>query len=517
MASTASLPGRFRGHALRRELGAAFGERRPRRAARAVASWIAPGRWPTAPSVRAAVLDQAVARGDREAARIVHADTAAVTAPGTPDALRRAAAVEVEARELVGRERESELTIARFLRDQLPRAAPAPPRAPDEVQAAATAAAERLRADGHDRPLVVATFPGFHANPFSTLMEQAYAAHGLAAIHVAAATEIQAVVDGRKADGYRAVLHVNGPDRFLQGIAVATETDALAAADAVVKQLDAWLAAGMFLATTIHNGPMLRDRRAEAERRIAQAIVNRASLVHLLTASTPAALVGWLDLGEARCVHVPHPNYDAVLGAPGDRAAARRRLDVADDVEREVLVGLIGSLYGRKGAIALIEAFAAVPDPLPDGRRLRLLLAGSLAANGEALIRASCDDERIITRFGYVPDDELPPLLGALDVAIVPYGQYLNSGWLNLALTAGIPAIAPAGGPAGEVVRPEALRTFDPPTPGSLTAALVEAPALATREARAAARASVADLDAATISARFVEALLEATSGTVRS
>jgi glycosyltransferase involved in cell wall biosynthesis len=178
---------------------------------------------------------------------------------------------------------------------------------------------------------------------------------------------------------------------------------------------------------------------------------------------------------------------------------------------------MVGSLYGRKGAIALVEAFEAVPDPLPDGRRVRLLLAGSLAAHGEALIRASCDDARIITRFGYVPDDELPGLLAALDVAIVPYGQYLNSGWLNLALTAGVPAIAPAGGTASEVVRPEALRTFEPQTPGSLGEALADAPSLTTPEARAAARASVADLDAATISARFVEALLEATSGTVRT
>jgi glycosyltransferase involved in cell wall biosynthesis len=462
------------------------------------------------------VLGEAVARGDRDAARIVLDDTAAVTAPGTPDALRRAAAVEIEARALVGRERESEQTVARYLRNELPRAARAAPRQPDEVRTAATAAAAELRAAGHDQPLIVATFPGFHANPFSTLMETAYASHGLAAVHVASVGEIKAVVDGRQAHGYRVVLHVNGPDRFLQDARTASKADALATAEKVVEQLDAWLAAGVQLVTTIHNGPVLRDRRAGAERRVAQAVVDRASLVHLLTASTPAALDGWLDLAAAHCVHVPHPNYDAALGAPGDRAAARRRLDVVED-DREVLVGLIGSLYGRKGAIALVEAFTAVPDPLPDGRMVRLLLAGSLAANGEALIRASCDDERIITRFGYVPDEELRGLLAALDVAVVPYGQYLNSGWLNLALTAGVPAIAPAGGTAEEVVRPEALRTFDPAAPASLTEALSDAPGLATPRARAAARASVAELDAVTISARFVEALLEATSGTVRS
>ena len=83
-----------------------------------------------------------------------------------------------------------------------------------------------------------------------------------------------------------------------------------------MEQLDAWRAAGVPLVTTIHNGPMLRDRRAEAERRVAQAIVDRASLVHLLTASTPALLDGWLDLAAARCIHIPHPNYDRRSASP---------------------------------------------------------------------------------------------------------------------------------------------------------------------------------------------------------
>ena len=465
------------------------------------------------------MLDEAVARGDAEAARIVRAETAGASRPGSPDAIRRAAAVEIEARNLVGRERETERTVARYLRNELPKAMPVAPRAPGAAADAARAAAQRLRADGH-APVIVLTFPGFHANPYSTLMELAYPRHGLAAVHVASVEEIDEVVAGRVAGRYGAVLHVNGPDRFAHDIRTGSQAEVLAEADRVVAQLDVWLAADVSLVTTIHNGPMLRDRRAAAEQRVAQAIVDRASLVHLLTASTPEALAGWLDLSKARTVHVPHPNYDEVLGAPVDRGLARRSLDVAletDGAGGEILVGLVGSLYGRKGAIALVEAFEAVPDPLPDGRRLRLLLAGSLAANGEALIRAACDDERIITRFGFVPEDDLRTLLAALDVAVVPYGQYLNSGWLNLALTASVPAIAPARGTAAEVVRAEALRTFDPDEAGSLTAALTDAPSLATSEARAAARASVASLDAPTISERFVEALLAATSGTVRA
>ena len=81
----------------------------------------------------------------------------------------------------------------------------------------------------------------------------------------------------------------------MHDIRTGSQAEVLAEADRVVAQLDVWLAADVSLVTTIHNGPMLRDRRAAAEQRVAQAIVDRASLVHLLTASTPEALAGWLD------------------------------------------------------------------------------------------------------------------------------------------------------------------------------------------------------------------------------
>src|SRR5262245_21610628 len=142
MTSQAPLPRRLRRAVLRRQLGEALADRRPRGAARAVASWVAPTRWPPPGSIRAAVLDEAVARGDADAARIVRAETAGASRPGTPEALRRAAAVQVEADRLVGRERETELQVARFLRGELPRAKPPAPRRAGETGALARSGAE---------------------------------------------------------------------------------------------------------------------------------------------------------------------------------------------------------------------------------------------------------------------------------------------------------------------------------------------------------------------------------------
>ena len=158
------------------------------------------------PLTRSDTLREEVARGNVSAARIVLAEIAgdpSAERPGRPAALRRADAMAVAARDLPAPRRAVELTVAAYLRGDLgPRPAP---RGPDatEIPAAARRLAENLRNDGHARPTVVATFPGFLANPYSTLMERAYGAHGLAALHVDNAAAVAAIVAGSEAGRYR--------------------------------------------------------------------------------------------------------------------------------------------------------------------------------------------------------------------------------------------------------------------------------------------------------------------------
>ncbi len=178
-------------------------------------------------------------------------------------------------------------------------------------------------------------------------------------------------------------------------------------------------------------------------------------------------------------------------------------------VDPTLLVGMIGTLRGRKGVLALLDALDDVPDPLPDGRHLRLLLAGTPGGpDAETVIRRAGAHPRVIARLEFVPDEELPGLLAAIDVGVVPYERYLNSGWLMLALGAGIPVIAPSDGTAAEIAQPEALRTFSHDERGSLARALASAGDLATPAARAAARASVEALSAEAVSDRFVRTVL---------
>jgi beta-1,4-mannosyltransferase len=434
--------------------------------------------------------------------------------PGSPAALVRAAALERYAVTLPAHLRVTESVVVAYLRGELGPAVATRTATPADLARCAAKGAALLRARGVDQPTVVITFPGFDPNPFGRMMEQAYEPAGLVPVHVRGIDDIEAVISGRTPGGYRVILHLNGPDRFVKD--GATDVDAAALADGALARLDAWSCEGIPIVMTVHNGPVFDDRRAGAERRMAQGIADRASLVHLLSASTPDILDGWLRLDPARCLHIPHPNYDMVLGRPPERTVARAWLATSSGteiVDDEIVIGLVGTLNHRKATMALLDSFESVPDPLEDGRRARLVLAGGLRGNGEELIRRAAADPRVISRFGFVRDDEMPALLASIDVAVMPYGAYLNSGWLHLALTAGIPVIAPSGGTAREIVQPAALCQYADAGSRSLADALATAGTLATPEARQAARASVEALDSRILSERFVAGLCRIMTG----
>jgi glycosyltransferase involved in cell wall biosynthesis len=500
---------------LRHELAAAVRRRRVWRAVRAIASFAFPSRWSSSPRTRSTVLDAGVHAGSRAAAASALAELARdpdSRKPGSAAARRRSSALEVLAAELPPGRRRIEQTLASYLRGDL---APPPSTASQRTGTPAdeaAAAAHDLRAAGRADPVIVATFPGFSPNPYGALMEQSYRPAGLAPIHVTSGAAVDEILLGQDAGGYRTVIHLNAPDRFVGRVPSAPEAAATIAAS--LRTLDGWLGQGATIIASVHNGPRLAGHRAIAERGIAQGIMDRARLIHVLTRSTPRLLADWISIDPQRTIHVPHPSYDGVYGALPARAAARSRLAITTEEPEPVVVGLIGSLANRKGVLDLLDSLDAVPDPLPGGRPLRVLLAGTpIGSHAEDLIRRALAEPRVVARIGYVPDEELPWLLAALDVAVIPYGQLLNSGWLHLALTAGIPAIAPSGGTAEEIVQREALRTYRAGDREGLASALRGAEALLSPVARAAARRSVEGLNARGLSEQLAAAIARVVEG----
>jgi glycosyltransferase involved in cell wall biosynthesis len=96
----------------------------------------------------------------------------------------------------------------------------------------------------------------------------------------------------------------------------------------------------------------------------------------------------------------------------------------------------------------LIGTFRALPD-----RDVRLVVAGRPNSSelGRAIRAAAGEDERIILRLEFVPDDDIQVYLKAADLVALPFLDVLNSASALLALSFDRPVLVPARGSMAEL------------------------------------------------------------------
>jgi glycosyltransferase involved in cell wall biosynthesis len=174
-----------------------------------------------------------------------------------------------------------------------------------------------------------------------------------------------------------------------------------------------------------------------------------------------------LGLPEDR-ISVHRTGVDLDLFRPVDRAAAKAALGVAGP-----LLVAAGALIARKGQDIVIDALAALP-------RATLLLVGDGPNRGalEAQARRLGVADRV--RFlGSRPHADLPALLAAADVMVLPTAsEGLANVWVE-ALACGTPVVTADVGGAREVIdRPEAGRLVarDPDAVASAIGSLLADP-----------------------------------------
>ncbi|HYN47191.1 MAG TPA: glycosyltransferase [Allosphingosinicella sp.] len=167
-----------------------------------------------------------------------------------------------------------------------------------------------------------------------------------------------------------------------------------------------------------------------------------------------------LGLPEGR-IRVHHTGIDLDRFRPADRASAKAALGVAGP-----LLVTAGALIPRKGQDLAIEALKAFPDAI-------LILAGEGPDRGrlEGIVRSGGLGDRV--RFlGNRPHGELPALLAAADVMVLPaMSEGLANVWVE-SLACGTPVVTSDVGGAREVFdRPEAGRLV-PRDPAAIAAAV---------------------------------------------
>ena len=145
---------------------------------------------------------------------------------------------------------------------------------------------------------------------------------------------------------------------------------------------------------------------------------------------------------------IPHGNYVGLFAPPrSTRAEIRRSLGIPEDA---FVFLAFGQVRPYKRLTDLAGAFADV-----GGDDVRLLIVGKpvVAEEADRLRHAATDDPRIVLELSEVPDDEVAGLHLCCDAAVLAYRDVFSSGALLLALSFGLPVVAPDVGTAAELAR----------------------------------------------------------------
>lgn len=368
---------------------------------------------------------------------------------------------------------------------------------PERFITDAVQALQYLEAAGCQRPVLMPSNPVARINTYTALMYSALWEHGVAPLPLIRIGDLNALIPLLQGQHVPCVLHQQWTSTILAG------STSVAAAERRAQEyfrlIDRFQQAGGRLVWTVHNVLPHDAPFPDVEAAIHQELANRAQAIHVLNTATIEASADFFRIPADKTVHIPHPHY---MGSYPDiitRDQARWDLHLQPD---EVVYSFLGAIKPYKGLEQLLDAFDTVSK---DGRPRRLVVAGNPSADPatQAVLDRCQLHPNVVLRAGTVPDNELQYYLRAADVAVLPYQQSLNSGVLMLALSFGLPVVAPATPATRDIVTPAVARTFQPGDAGSLAAALAAADELVTPAARAQATQIARSYDPAGIAGQF--------------
>ena len=375
---------------------------------------------------------------------------------------------------------------------------------PTDLQEDAAAAIQSLREAGFEAPVLLPYHQVSPGNPFQSLLYCRAFENGVAPVPLNRIEDLEPLLPFATPQA-RLVLHLHWVNRVLHGVTARDEARVLA--QAFLARLDRLLGVGGELVWSVHNVLPHDCLLPEEEAELRRAIVERATVVHILARATPEAVRPYYTIPPEKILHIPLPGFDGAYEDLVGRAGARYLLGIEPG---ELVYALIGGLRPYKGLTDMLDAWQALPH---DGVRRRLLVAGApdRSDDSDRFLERAAADPTISLHARTIPANDMQLYLRAADVAVLPYQRTLNSAVLLLALTFGLPVIVPDVPSLVEVVAPPARRTFTPGDHDSLVAALVDAGALADQAARLAARESANAFAPAMLSERFARGIVEAT------
>jgi teichuronic acid biosynthesis glycosyltransferase TuaC len=204
--------------------------------------------------------------------------------------------------------------------------------------------------------------------------------------------------------------------------------------------------------------------RSPLARSLAAFTVDRAAGVAVVARQLARTLE---PVGHGRSITVLPNGIDLERFVPGDRAAARRTLDVDPDAR---VVLYVGRLARGKGLHELIEGFTEVVAADPEAG-LALVGSGPLREELERAARELGIASRVHFA-GEVPHDGVPTWMQAADVLALPSAAEGFPNVIREALACGRPVVATPVGDVPRLVTPDVGYLVPVADPGALATAL---------------------------------------------
>jgi beta-1,4-mannosyltransferase len=319
--------------------------------------------------------------------------------------------------------------------------------------------------DAH-RKLTVGSFPyapGF--NPYQRLFTEALESAGLNVIRIPPEKWFPI----QKAFAVNCdLLHFDWPHDWYAGRNFATKT------------LKRWMylsglrkKSSAKLVWTVHNLVAHDCPDPRYEIRMIQALVDRCDGLMVMSEVARQKVRAQYQVHDTPIQVVKHGHYIDCYPNVVSREAARNALGIPPD--EQVFLAL-GSIRRYKGHLELVKRFCESAT----GNQ-RLIIAGVARNKAFAAELRSLADElaqaascKIDLHLQMIADDRLQYFFNASDICILPFQKVLNSGSLLLAMSFGLPVVAPAIGSIPEIAHPNWSVLYDPSDEQALGRALAE-------------------------------------------
>ena len=211
------------------------------------------------------------------------------------------------------------------------------------------------------------------------------------------------------------------------------QTGALQLYDALLAKL-----AGLKVVVTVHDVEALSDRRPRID--FGRAIHRIAGRLIVHNQASASELARLFPATRDKIEVIPAGDFSAVARTLPLRAVARERLGVSPDAR--VLL-FFGRVKQAKGLDLLLRAMPEVLRRFPDAV---LVVAGRAEGDEERAYRDLVGElgiaQSCVVRFGFVPAAEVPLLLAAAELMVLPYRRIYQSAVLLLAMSYSLPVVA---------------------------------------------------------------------------